>query len=183
MKRSLFILLFITVCVIVVSAQDRVNPNRPNSSLISGSGYVTINELTAGIGLAHNIVPYSKSFFGFTTIHGYQIDQNFFLGAGTGASFYNGGAMIPLFLDIRFSFKINPFTPYFFGDGGFLFSLSDLNNETKIFVNPGIGVKYPINEHLGLNFGTGYWMQAGGSSIRDSFINFKLGVIFKTAMK
>ena len=179
----MLLLLIITVCVWAVSAQDRVSPNRPNSSLVSGSGYVTINELTGGIGLGQNIVPYSKSFFGFSTVHGYQIDQNFFLGAGTGASFYNGGAMIPLFLDIRFSFRINPFTPYIFGDGGFLFSLSDLNSDTKIFVNPGIGVKYPISGNLGLNFGTGYWMQAGGSSMRDSFINFKLGVIFKPPMK
>lgn len=115
MKRTLILLLIIIICAGVVSAQDRVSPNRPNSSLFSGSGYVTINELTAGLGLAHNIVPYSKSFFGFTRIHGYQIDQNFFPGAGTGASFYNGGAMIPLFLDIRCSFRINPITPYFSG--------------------------------------------------------------------
>lgn len=180
MKRAMLLMLLFTVGVIAISAQNKVvKPNNPYSTLISAPGYITINELTAGIGLGDNVVSYSKSFFGFTTIHGYQIDKNFVIGAGTGASFYNGGAMIPLFLDFRYSFYIDTFTPYLFGDGGLLFNLSDLNNETRIFINPGIGVKYALSEKLGLNFGVGYWLQAGGSSNRDSFINVKLGVMFK----
>lgn len=179
MKRTLLIMLMAIVGVITVSAQKTVSPNKPYSTLISTPGYVTINELTAGIGLGDIVVPYSKSFVGFTTIHAYQIDKNFVIGAGTGASFYNGGTLIPLFLDFRYRFYISTITPYLFGDGGFLFSLSDFNNESRIFVNPGMGVRYTISEKIGITCGIGYWLQSGGSSYRDSFINFKLGATFK----
>ena len=78
-----------------------VDPNRPGTLLNNNPGLITINELHFGIGLGITNVPYSKSFFGFTTINGYQINKNFVAAAGTGLSFYNGGMLVPLFLDFR----------------------------------------------------------------------------------
>lgn len=174
MKRSLAFLSVILLTVSVISAQDVVAPNKPYVSINGTPGYVTINELTGGIGMGDVSVPYSKSFFGFTTIHGYQINESFLVGGGTGVSFYNGGTFIPLFADVRYHFLINTFTPYLFGDGGVLFNTA---GGTKLFINGGAGVRYTINNTIGINFGTGLWIQYGDS--RDAFINFKIGVTYK----
>lgn len=174
MKRTPAILTVILLTMFTVSAQDMVAPNKPIVSLSGTRGYITINELTAGVGLGVVSVPYSKSFFGFTTIHGYQINESFVVGGGTGVSFYNGGTFIPVFADVRYRFLINTLTPYLFGDGGFLINTA---GSSKMFLNGGAGVRYTINSHIGINFGTGIWIQYG--NIRDSFVNFKLGVTFK----
>lgn len=174
MKRTPAILTVILLTMFTVSAQDMVTPNKPIVSLSGTRGYITINELTAGVGLGVVSVPYSKSFFGFTTIHGYQINESFVIGGGTGVSFYNGGTFIPVFADVRYRFLINTLTPYLFGDGGFLINTA---GSSKMFLNGGAGVRYTINSHIGINFGTGIWVQYG--NIRDSFVNFKLGVTFK----
>ena len=168
---SLLVVLFFTFSL--VSAQDKVAPNKPSVTLSDAPGYITINEFTAGIGLGDVTPPLSKSFFGITTIHGYQINKTFLVGGGTGVSFYNGGTLVPLFADVRYRFAINKFTPYLFGDGGLLFG----GGETRLFVNGGGGVRYTIDDRLGIHFGTGLWIQNG--STRDSYISFKLGLVFK----
>jgi hypothetical protein len=177
MKRKLSIIILIISTVTVISAQDMVDPNRPGTLLNNNPGFITINELHFGIGLGTTNVPYSKSFFGFTTINGYQINKNFVAAAGTGLSFYNGGMLVPLFLDFRFRFNISQFTPYLFGDGGFLLNPSDLNS-TKLFINPGLGIRYSFSKNLAANLGGGFLIQTGGST-RDTFINIKMGVTYK----
>lgn len=173
MRQQLAILVVLVFTFSLASAQDKVAPNRPYVSLSAKSGYITINEFSAGTGLKVTDVPYSKSFFGINTIHGYQINESFVVGGGTGVLFYNEGSLIPLFADVRYRFLINKFTPYLFGDGGMLFG----GGETRLFVNGGGGVRYTINDRLGIHFGTGLWIQNG--TTRDSFISFKLGVVFK----
>jgi hypothetical protein len=174
MKRIPAILTVILLTIFTVSAQEKVTPNKPTVALSSAKGYITINELTGGIGLGDTSVPYSKSYFGFTTIHGYQINQSFVVGGGTGVSFYNGGTFIPVFADVRYRFMISTFTPYLFGDGGLLLNTA---GGTKLFMNGGGGIRYTINTKLALNFGTGLWIQYG--DFRDAFISFNLGVTFK----
>jgi hypothetical protein len=179
MKRKLSIIIVI-ICAIVtatVSAQDIILPNMPVKVLSSNSGFISINELTAGIGLGETIVPYSKSFIGFTTVNGYQINKNFVIAAGTGLYFYDGGLLVPLFLDFRYRFYIGVFTPYFFTDGGLLLNFSDINL-TKPLINPGIGVRYSFSRKVAVNLGSGLLIQQGSSN-RDAFINIKAGVTYK----
>jgi len=171
------ILQFLTIFLILpafASGQDKVIPNKPYSSLDSGPGYITHNELTTGFGLRDVSLPYSKSFFGFNTIHGYQVNKQFVFAGGIGISFYNGGTLIPLFMDIRYSLKARLLTPYLYGDGGLLFNTT---GETKIFINPGAGVRYDLDKNLGLTLATGFWTQMGET--HDSFVNVKLGFTFK----
>lgn len=174
MKRSLAILTVILLTMSMVSAQEMVPPNKPYVSLNGIPGYITINELTGGIGLGDVSVSYSKFFFGFTTIHGYQINDAFVVGGGTGVVFYNGGTFIPLFADVRYRFLINTFTPYLYGDGGLLFNTA---GGKKLFISGGPGVRYTVNNNIGINFATGLLIQYGDS--RDSFVNFKLGLTYK----
>jgi hypothetical protein len=77
-------------------------------------------------------------------------------------------------MDLRFSFHTGTLTPYLFGDGGILFNANDL---FKMFANPGIGVRYTVSPKLALNFGVGVMVQA--DEVRDSFVNLKLGLVYK----
>jgi hypothetical protein len=173
MNRTILTLLFVLIGTSYVAGQK--SPTKePGQGLTPDKGYIMINDLTGGIGLGLVNTPMAKSFFGFTTIHGYQLDKNFVVAAGTGFSAYNGGNLIPLFLDLRYHFPINPFTPFASGDGGVLFNTS---GGTKLFINPAVGVRYALNRNVGFNFSTGLFVQTG-NGIRDSFINFKLGVTY-----
>ena len=179
MKR-LLIFLF---CMVVLSGssgllcQDKMLPYEPEGILSSNPGFILINELTTGIGLGITDVPYSKSFFGFTTVNGYQINKNFVAAVGTGLSFYNGGLLVPLFLDFRYRFNICLITPYVFADGGLLLNFSDIN-AIKLFVNQGIGIRYSFSRNIAVNLGSGMLIQTG-ASYRDSFINIKAGMTYK----
>jgi hypothetical protein len=176
MKRSIFILLVSLCFASVITAQYKVNPNKPYSTLRSGPGYLTINELTGGFGLGGTTAKFSKMFFGFTSVTGYQINKNFIVGAGVGVSFYESGLLVPLFLDFRFAYNVGQLTPYVFADGGLLLNVADLNT-TKLFINPGVGARYTLGKKVGINFGAGFLSQVDGT-VRETFVNFKLGAVY-----
>jgi len=178
MKTRFLSILALTFLAFPLLSQEMILPNKPYSTLSPSPGYITINEFGAGFGLGETDVDYGKYLYGFTTIHGYQINKNFMFAGGTGLLMYNGGALIPLFMDFRYSFYISTLTPYIFGDGGFLLNPSDINSGTKLFVNAGPGVRFTMSRKLGFNFGAGLLIQMGQAH-RDAFINFKLGVTFK----
>jgi hypothetical protein len=178
MKKFQLLLLISIFCAVTISAQCIALRNQPYSALRGISGYVTINELNGGFGLGDTSVPYSRSLIGFTTVHGYVINNHFTIGGGTGVSFYNEGTMIPLFLDVRYHYLHRRYVPFFFGNGGFLFDVTDNNGGTKLFLNAGPGVRYSISRGLAFNLSTGLLIQMGQGH-RDAFINFKLGITFK----
>jgi len=161
----------------VAFAQQRVVPNKPFATLSSTPGFVTINELTGGPGLFGKTAQYSQYFFGFSSVNGYQINSDFFLGVGLGVSFYDAGLLVPLFLDIRYSLSIGQLSPYLYADGGLRLKVSNLN-ETKLFINPGIGARYALARNLALDISLGILSHASGFN-RESFVDLKLGVIYK----
>jgi hypothetical protein len=169
-------MVFFFCLAMLVNAQYRVNPNRPYEVLKSNPGFVSINELTGGIGLNSNSTPYSKHFFGFTSVTGYQLNGNFMAGAGVGLSFYDAGLLIPLFLDFRYSFLPRPFTPYIYADGGLNLQVSSLN-DTKLFINPGAGVRYSFGRKIAANVSLGILSQVDGIN-RASFLTVKAGGVY-----
>ncbi len=172
---SFIVIVFITT--FIVTAQDKVVPNKPFSILNSAPGFITINEASGGFGLSGKTAAYSKGFFGFTSVNGYQVNKNFIFGAGAGLYFYESGLLVPLFLDFRFAFYISRLTPFFFGDAGLLMNVSDFNS-TKVFINPGVGARYTLSRNVALNLGAGILSQADGT-VRESFLNLKFGVVYK----
>lgn len=177
MKRASVLLIFIVLASLTVSSQDKVSPNRPSTSLNPDAGFITINELTAGAGLGITDVPYSKNYFGFITTNGYQINKSFVAAAGTGFFAYKEGVLVPLFLDFRYRFNLEPYTPFLWADGGFLLNFKDFKNGTKQFISPGVGIRLTFSKEIAAELGTGLLFQSGGT--RDSFINFKGGVTYK----
>lgn len=177
MNKAISIIIIMFLTTYVATAQYKVVPNMPYSTLNTAPGFITINEATYGLGLAGTSAPFSKQFVGFTSVNGYQVNKNFIFAAGTGLSFYESGLLVPLFLDFRFSFYIRRLTPYIFGDGGLLINVSNLNN-TKLFINPGVGARYTLGRGIALNLGAGFISQVDGT-VRESFLNLKFGLVYK----
>ncbi len=142
-------------------------------------GYVNITELTGALGLGNTEVPYSKNYFGITTVNGYQFSRNIKAGIGIGVHKYNGGTLFPLYFDGRYSFSAQQWVPFFAAAAGWALSIDDLNGQSRLFINPSVGVRFVSIPKVAFTFSTGLMMQSGGGESRSSFINFKLGVDFK----
>ena len=177
MKRLLIIsiMLFITLA----SFGQLVRPNRPGLRLDGSKGYITINEFTAGYGLSGQTVPYSKHYFGFTSLHAYQANETFLVGAGTGILFYNDGILIPLYIDLRIRLMQNFLFPYLSGSAGMLLNPSDFDSGSRLFINPAVGVIYTVYRNLALNINAGLKIQMTANAGRASFVNSKFGVTYK----
>jgi hypothetical protein len=171
MKRSLTLTLLLLSAAPALLAQYK-----PVKLLNPDPGYIMINEFNAGFGLGTTDVPNSKYFYGFNTIHGYQVNQYFLVAAGTGVSFYDKSTMVPAFLDLRYRIYVSQWTLYVTGEGGFLFDVTD-NESMRMFLNPTFGLSYTVSRNLALNLGSGLFTQFG--DWRDSFFNVKLGVTYK----
>lgn len=167
------ILIILSSCVF---AQYKVTPNKPYSVLRSNPGFVSINEVTTGMGLHTNSTADSDHFFGFTTIAGYQLNASFTAGAGAGLSFYDSNMLVPLFLDFRYHFLPRQLSPYIYADGGLLLMVSDLNS-TKLFINPGAGVRYSMGRKFAINGSIGILTQVDGIN-RASFGTVKVGGVY-----
>jgi len=173
----------ILVAIIVFTAMSTygqlVRPNRPNIVLDGRSGYITINELTAGSGLAGHTTPYSKYYFGFTTMHGYQANEIFTIGAGTGLLFYNDGMLIPLYADLRVRLSQSYLAPYLRGAAGVLLNPDQFNAGTRMFIEPGAGVLYSLSRKMAVNLSAGLKIQMAPNISRASFLSVKLGLTNK----
>jgi len=176
MKHAVSVVVFFFALVMNTNAQNRVTPNKPYSVLKSSQGFVSFNELTAGMGLNSNSTPNSEHFFGFTSVAAYQLTSNFMAGAGVGLSFYDTDLMVPLFLDFRYSFMTRPFTPYIYADGGLNLQVSSLN-DTKLFINPGAGARYSFGRQFAANISVGILSQVDGVN-RASFFTVKAGGVY-----
>jgi hypothetical protein len=177
-KPILWLLAIFMLTTEVLSAQATTSTKKSTSRLDTKKGYITINDLSYGIGLSKTNVPYSDSYFGFTTIQGYQINKSYVFGAGTGFLVYNAGKAAPLFLDFQYRFTTNrSYTAYASADGGLLFKFGGDEKSADLFVNPAIGVRRDFSRDAGADFSIGMMIQQG--STRNSFINIKLGVTIK----
>ena len=177
MKRILLITLFVTGFMSSVFAQELLRYEKPLVLLSAEKGYITINEFTVGVGVGIVDAPYARQFFGISTVHAYQVNKNFIAGGGTGINFYNGGSLVPLFLDFRYRIYVSRVTPYVVANGGLLFDFSG-KKDIRAFINPSVGVSYTIKPKLALSFGTGLFVQWGNVA-RDTYLNLRTGVIYK----
>ena len=178
MRRALQIIIILTLTAGSASAQFLVEPRKPYSYVDSRPGYVMINEVTGGFSLGDVKFPYSKSYIGFATIHGYQSDKNFMAGLGIGFNSYEYANIVPVFVYVRYNFSIHPLTPYIFSEAGLHINS---NIGANLFINPGIGLMYSLNNKLGIHMGAGYSFLASQTS--DSFFSARAGLTYKPVKK
>lgn len=179
MKTPLTVLLFFLTITTVLGQPDNKVAHTPTLNHDWRMGYINITELGGGLGLSTTSVPYSKSYFSITNINGYQFSRNIKGGIGVGLQFHNGGMLVPVFIDGRFSFSAQEVVPFFSIDGGLAMSLEDFNAQSRIFFNPAVGVKYVAMPKIAFSLSGGLMVQAGGAERRSSFISLRLGVEFK----
>ncbi len=183
MKKLLIIPVFL-LSFALVTAQRKANSGRQNVTLNPNSGYANVTEATFGFGVAGTTMPYSQQYYGFTSSHGYQLNiyglnlsTNLFIGMGSGLLFYKEGNLIPAFVDFRFTWDKKKIEPFLYGNSGLLFGVKNLDENTKLFINGGAGIRYRIDDSFAVSLGGGLLLQMGTS--RASFLNIKAGVSYK----
>jgi hypothetical protein len=144
--------------------------------------FISAGEMEGGLGINVTEVPYSQYFFGGSALFGMEFNKRFLGGIGAGAHIFNGGTLMPIFLEFRYGFPVKSFTPYIFSKGGPLLNFSGYT-ESNIFLNAGIGLRHQISDNLAFNLGTGIYSHNSGISGRDSFINFNFGLIYSNKQK
>lgn len=177
MKRMILTLILVSAGTFAFSQLRQ--GNRPTVLLDPSEGFITVNELVAGFGLGDTATPYSKYFFGVTSVNGLQVNENFMVGGGTGLLFFNDGLIIPLFAEIRVRFAVNSITPFITGSGGLLLNPSDFNSGTLMFISPNAGARFTLNRNFAISTSAGLWMQMGSGISRASFVNLKVGAVYK----
>ena len=139
--------------------------------------YVNITELTAGLGLGETEPDFTGSVVGVSHVFGYAFTERFSTGLGAGVYFYNGGTLVPLFLDFRYRFRGMNYRPFIAADGGWLFNFSDFDS-SGAFINPSLGIERKLNRRSALHLSVGPLIQHGPHVYRSSFMVVKGGLSF-----
>jgi hypothetical protein len=181
LKHHLFSLLLLTTLFSATQAQDLVYPNVPRAMLKSNQGLITMVEYHGGAGVGNGSVLFSKKYSGIDALIGYQINRSFIIAAGTGLSIYNGGSLIPAYMDLRYTFYFSRVAGYLFADYGLLMNVSNFDS-TRMFMNPGIGARYSISRQFALTLATGILIQTSDQNL-NAFVNLRAGVTYKFGTK
>lgn len=158
------------------SIAEATKPKPP--VVLKESGFISVTEVGGGFGLGDVSTEYSKSLISITTIAAFRVNDRFLTGIGTGAHVYNGGTLIPLYIDMRYTFKQAKFTPFLTADGGVLFNLENFNS-SGLFINPSFGLEKKLSERIALHLSTGILVKEPPDWLKASFINFRGGITFR----
>mgnify|MGYP006303546827 FL=1 len=156
-------------------------PSNPSYKYYARPGFINISEIHYGKGLIISDLDITNPnmYFGFTNVFGYQANRNFSGGIGLGYFNFDKGELFPVFLEYKYSIYLRGLVTYFYADGGGLLSLSDFVNETKIFINPGIGISRYISKKLEINLSAGLSVQSRSTITSVGLLNFRLGVTYR----
>ncbi|MCH5347271.1 MAG: hypothetical protein J1E63_09185 [Muribaculaceae bacterium] len=168
MKKILFAII-VALCSITASAQIETGYRG-----FADIGYgISTSEISDGIYSAD-----VSNYLTISTTHGYQVIENYlFVGAGVGLEYWHEGSAvsIPIFADVRSDFyTANRFS--IFGDLKIGYRANDAQGLT---INPQVGVRFALNDNIGLNLGVGsdiYKIQDLDGT--GSAFTIKLGVDF-----
>lgn len=121
------------------------------------SGYIGIVELGYQIGAGD----YGMDRFKLNIINGYQINQYFSLGVGTGLRYYFDAeaALIPILAGFQANFMDNNVSPYLSLGVGYSFDATNSFEGVGLLLNPTIGVGFKVSEKSVMYVGLGYEMQ------------------------
>jgi len=174
-SKSIFIpaLVFLMFCGVpdVCGQYSNKKPNKYKDV----SGFINITEVGAAKGLGRAAQDYTAEFALISNVFGHVIDLHYIIGLGVGMNSYNGGPMVPVYIDLRYRFRDMDFTPFFYTDGGALLDVSN-TSQYGLFLNPGIGFINKINYNTAFTMSVGIYEQTVPNN--SAFINFKLGIIF-----
>ena len=111
---------------------------------------------TIGTGISMSTPSYSP--FTWQSIGYYNLTERWFVGVGTGLSFYEK-MLIPVYGDIKYQIgREHKFTPFAEFAAGYSFAPSS-NANGGFFMNPSVGILYPLKNKMKLQFAIGYELQ------------------------
>jgi len=93
----------------------------------------------------------------FTTSHGYQVNEIFYIGAGAGFNYYFDGeiASVPIFANPRVDFPTGNICPFI--DMKIGYTVSEYIK--GFYFVPSAGVRFGLQNGTGINIGVGYTLQ------------------------
>ena len=171
--KKITLILILALCIIGVSAQDKITYTAKIGSAIPMS--------------TPNITP-----FNVEAIAHYNLTSHWAFGAGTGYGLYDGISLIPIYANVKYTIK--PDAKYnFFADCsiGYSFALGDKNNG-GYYLNPEFGIQRKFWNKT-FSFTVGYQWQylerrkrhndeyVSSQFVEDLWtqsISFKLGITF-----
>lgn len=107
-----------------------------------------------------------------STTHGYQVNNHFFVGGGTGIHYMTSADtfLLPMFINFKGYLLNRNISPFFDLKAGYTLILSKLTDEDikgGLYVSPSIGVKFLVTNNIELNTSLGFNFQ----QIRDVYLN------------
>ncbi len=170
MKRYLFLILVLLSTVTAFSQTTKGFRGMFNV------GYTVGNSITEVYSSSYGNQYYDDSTnrITFKLIGGYQLSPAFFVGAGVGMNYctYAEEFAIPIFADVRYDLRTRSRFS-FFANVQIGYSVNYIEGFN---MQPSVGVRYALNDRLGLSLGIGYEIQSfdmGGESM--SSYNYKEG--------
>ncbi len=169
MKKTLLLLSLMIASVMSVNAQG---------------GYRGFFEVTPSLG--HGVS------FDVTTAHGWQFNQNWFLGAGVGAvnilntyegpwfDMYSETLSVPIFAKVRFDLLSEKALTWF-ADLNIGYVVYQDDDVYKPYSSFSVGARHRLTERFGLNFGVGCSVVPSVTDYEDNAafkFNVKIGVDF-----
>jgi hypothetical protein len=179
MKIKLSILLLLVGITGAHAQPDNRIARTPAVNYDWQAGYVNITEIVGGPGMSATEYPYSRYYFGITTVNGYQFTRNIKAGVGLGIHIHNEATLFPAYIDARYSFSAQQWVPFIAASGGLALNFKDLENRTWIFLSPSAGIRYVAANRTAVTFSAGL-MSMAGEGTRHSFISLKAGIEFKS---
>jgi hypothetical protein len=144
MKQLIFIALF-SFAVITANAQTENKECQISFVTTVGTALPVMNTSSS--------MPLTWQVLGY-----YHLAERWSVGVGTGLSFYEK-TLIPVFGDVKFQIgKSRKFTPYAELGMGYSFA-PESNANGGFFMNPSIGIQYPLKKKIKLQLAIGYELQ------------------------
>lgn len=159
-------------------ADSTAYANKPPVQVSRPLRYINMTQIGGALGLGDTEPDFSRRIISFENISALELSHQFIAGLGAGINFYNGGVMVPVFLDLRYRFNDRTLMPYVTVDGGILISLEKIN-QSGPFLNPMFGLKKKLNDKYSFNLSTGFLCQFAPAGSRNTFINIKGGLFFR----
>lgn len=145
MKRIFFIIILMFIAIGVNARQ----PSKGYRGFIEWSNdFHKYPDLDGGSGKALSGFNF---YSGATTSHGYQINQDFFVGAGIGAQCNENYLwIVPVFVEGRMDFKSGRFTPFLDFRLG-----ANVAKDGGVYISPSVGYRFNWGRKVGINIGVG----------------------------
>lgn len=134
------------------------------------TGYKGIVELGYQIGVGD----FGMDRIKLNIINGYQVNQNFSIGIGTGVRYYTDAEslLVPIFADFRGNLILDSkISPYLSLGIGYSFDATDSFTGVGFLLNPTVGVSFMVSDKSAMNIGLGYEMQ----KISDDYLSINTG--------